>query len=106
MGRAKEYWMEQQEADAHEEKCEWIREFLEDDEVEEYTSEWYKAEEVYKESQIQMHLDWENLMYEREYEDYWTVEGKTTFQIFNEIIDSSQEIINVEVSNKSKKTYL
>jgi len=103
MGRAKEYWMEQQEAAAHEEKCEWIREFLQDDEVEEYSSEWHEAEEAYEESQSQMHLDWENLMYEREYEDYWTVEGKTTFQIFNEIIDSSQEIINVEISNKSKK---
>jgi hypothetical protein len=106
MGRAKEYWMEQQEEAAHEEKCEWIREFLEDDEVEEYTPEWHEAEEAYEEYKSQMHLDWENLMYEREYQDYWTVEGKTTFQIFNEIIDSSQEIINIEISNQSKRNLL
>ncbi len=103
MGRAKEYWMEQQEAAAHEEKLEWIKEYLENDEVEEYSSEWHEAEEAYEEHQSGMHLYWENLMHEKEYEDYWTVEGKTTFQIFNEIIESSQEIINIEISNKSKK---
>jgi len=103
MGLAKQRWMEQQEEEAHEEICEWIREYLNDDEVEEYSQEWFDAEETYREYQEQMHIDWEDSMYEKEYEDYWSVEGKTNFQIFNEIIDSSQEIISIEVSNQSKK---
>jgi len=103
MGLVKQYWMEQQEEQAYEEKCEWIREYLEDEEVNEHTQEWLDAEDVYNEYQSCIHIDWESLMYEKEYEDYWTVEGKTSFQIFNKIIKSSQEIINIEVSSQSKK---
>lgn len=103
MGLAKQRWMEEQEEEAYEEKCQWIRNYLQNDQADESTPEWSYAEYVY---QNQIDLDRESLMYEREYDDYWSVEGKTSFQIFNEIINNSQEIINIEVSDKSKKNLL
>jgi hypothetical protein len=103
MGRAKEYWMEQQETAAYEEKCEWIREHLGNDEAEEGAEGWYEAVEAYEEYLNQMHVDWESLRYENEYHDYWTVEGKTSFQIFNETIDHSKELMNIQVSDQAEK---
>ncbi|WP_416768824.1 hypothetical protein ACM66T_04940 [Sulfurimonas sp. ST-25] len=98
MGLAKQYWMELQEEQAYEEKCEWIREYLQDDDPDEYSKEWQEAEDAYEEYLNRLHIDFENQRYEEEY-DYWSVVGKTNFQIFTEIIDSSKEIIKIQIDN-------
>lgn len=103
MGMAKQQWMEQQEEEVYEAKCEWIRDYLEDDEADEGTHGWYEAEEAYEN---QGHIDWKSLMDEDEYQDYWSVEGKTSFQIFNEIISSTKEIINIPINSDQVKKNL
>lgn len=96
MGLTKRHWETQQEALEDEKKAEWIRNYLQDDEANELSDEWSDAEEAYSEALYLRYREWED---KEDYQDYWTVEGKTSFQIFNEIIVSSNEIINFNITN-------
>lgn len=98
--------MQRQEAEeAEKAKAEWIREQLGDPEADKYTHGWYQLEEAYEH-----HLYEEAFL--RDYygrtpsQDYWSVVGKSRFQIFNEIIESSREIISLPVKHKTYKNLL
>lgn len=100
MGLVKSLWMEQQEERAYEEKVEWIREKLDDYEADELTEGWDEAEEEYERYLHFKSSQWRDEEYEdylQSFHDNWTVEGKTSFQIFNEIIDNSQVIIALSI---------
>lgn len=102
MGLVKSLWMEQEEEHAYEAKVEWIRKKLEDDEADEFTEGWYEAEEEYERYLHFTCSQWRDEEYEdylQSFQDNWTVEGKTSFQIFNEIIDNSQVLIALTVDN-------
>lgn len=102
MGLVKSLWMEQQEEQAYEEKVEWIREKLGDDEADELSEGWDEAEEEYERYLYYQSSQWRDEEYEdylQYYRDTWTVEGKTSFQIFNEIIDNLQVIIGLPIDN-------
>ncbi len=98
--------MQMQEAEeAEEAKAEWIRERLDDPEADEYADGWYKLEEEY-----------EGYLYEQAFlqdyygtsysQDDWGVVGKSRFQIFNEVIESSREIISLPVGHTTYKNLL
>jgi hypothetical protein len=97
------YWsdkhIEMQEKAAQEEKEEWIREKLGDPDADEFTEGWYELEEEY--DQMKMYE------YDREeYEDYLSVFGKSAYDLFNEIIANSNELIEIKVLNKVQKNLL
>lgn len=97
MGQAKKAWMEQQEDEFWEERCEWIREQLDDEEADEYTDGWDELSEEF--DSMHEHGD----SYEQWYEDEWSVVGKTRFEIFNETIESARNIIEVKLPPSSYK---
>jgi len=102
MGLVKSYMMEQQEEHAYEEKLEWIREKLDNYEADELTDGWDEAEEEYERYLNFQSSQWRDEEYEdylQSFQDNWTVEGKTNFQIFNEIIGNSQVISALSVYN-------
>lgn len=87
------------EEDPHEKKVQWIREKLDNDDADQFTEGWYEVEkeyEAYLASQSQGTKGEEPLA---GYEDYWSVEGRSCFQIFNEAIYSSRKIIDLTVKN-------
>lgn len=100
MGQAKRAWMEQQEDEHWDEKCEWIREQLEDDEADEFSEGWDALAEEF------------NTMHENDnpddywYEEEWSVVGKSRFEIFDETIDAARKILNVTLPPSSKKNLL
>lgn len=93
MGLVKHYWMEQQE----EEKAEWIREQLNDPDADEYTEGWDELAATYDESCYEA---------EHDYEDDWSVEGKSYFEIFVENMHACKEILEVSLSHTSSKSLL
>lgn len=96
MGLAKQIWMEQQEEEYLEERATWIRERLGDPEADKKAKGWSRLEEEYE------------LLHSgsgRDYDD-WGVEGKSPLDIFKENIESSKEILNLPISNGSKKNLL
>lgn len=97
MGRAKELWMEQQEDDYQEAKTAWIQEQLDDYDADESTAGWDKLSDAYDELQPDKD-DW--------YEDDWGVYGKSRIQVFDEIIESSREILDVSLSDSSSRNLL
>ena len=97
MGRAKEALIEQQEDESWEEKCQWIREQLEDDEADECTAGWDGLSEEF--DLIYRYSD----SFEHWHEDEWSVIGKTRFEIFNETINASKSILNVTLPQSSYK---
>ncbi len=89
-------------AEAEEEKAEWIREQLGDPDADEDTEGWDEWAEQYD-----MELAEANFLYVMGYsQDDWHVSGKSRFQIFNETIESSREILSLPVSQKSRKNLL
>ena len=100
MGRAKEALIEQyQEEDSWEEKCEWIREKLENDEADQCTEGWDELSEEF--DSIYRYGD----SFEDWHEDEWSVVGKTRFEIFDETINASTSILNVTLPQSSYKIY-
>lgn len=100
MGQAKKAWMERQEEEYWEEKCEWICEQLEDDEADEFTEGWDELAEEFD----SMHEN--NNPDEYWYEDEWSVAGKSKFEIFDETIDATKYILSVTLPPSSDKHLL
>lgn len=99
MGYSSDRYIEMQEEAAREEKDEWIREKLGNPDADEFTSGWDDLEEEYE--KMKMHE-----MNRDEYEDYLSVFGKTPYELFNEIIENSNELLKVEVTVKAQKNLL
>lgn len=97
MGRAKDALIERQEEKSWEEKCQWIREQLEDDEADECTAGWDELSEEF--SLINSYGD----SFEDWHEDEWSVVGKTRFEIFDETIKASKSILDVTLPQSSYK---
>lgn len=95
MGLVKQFWMEQQEEAEYEEKINWMREYLGQEEIEEFSEEWYDAEEAYEQHIYQAYRDWEAEEY---LEDNWSVRGKTSFDIFTEIMENAKVLSNISIS--------
>lgn len=90
MGLAKQRWMEQQE----DERAEWIQERLSDPDADEFTEGWNELAEEY------------DSIREQDYEDDWSVLGKSRIEIFNENIEASSEILSVSLSDASFRNLL
>ena len=97
MGQAKNALIEQQEDESWEEKCEWIREQLENDEADEYTEGWDELSEEFNSIHNQ------NCSFEDWHEDEWSVVGKTRFEIFDETINASKSILDITLPQSSYK---
>lgn len=97
MGLAKRFWMEQQEQDYLDIKTEWIQERLGNPDADESTDGWDELDEEYN----ALHSSQEN-----DYEDDWSVLGKSRIEIFDENIQASSEIISVPLSGSSYKNLL
>jgi hypothetical protein len=103
------YWsdkhIEMQEIAEQEKKREWILGKLGDPEADEFTTGWYELEEEYDQMILS---DKDRLEYEEyeEYEDYLSVFGKSAYDLFNEIIANSNELLDVKLSNRVLKNLL
>lgn len=97
MGQAKKAWMEQLEDEFWEEKCEWIRERLDDNEADEYTEGWDELAEEF--DSLHEHDD----MFENWYEDEWSVAGKSRFEIFDETVNAARNILSITLPASSNK---
>lgn len=101
MGRMSELMIELQEEKAHEEMREWIIEKY--GEIEEGTSDWYQAQEAYEEAMMLSHVHY----VAQEYDDYYFnrsdnyfVKDKSRYEIFQESIDSSKVLNEIDNQNK------
>jgi hypothetical protein len=93
MGLAKQRWMEQQD----EERTEWIQEQLGDPDADEFTDGWDELAAEYDANHSSPDYD---------YEDDWSVLGKSRIEIFNENIEASSEILSISLSGASSKNLL
>lgn len=93
MGLAKQRWMEQQD----EERTEWIRAQLGDPDADEFTVGWNEFAEEYD-----ANYSWRKY----DYEDDWSVLGKSRLEIFNENIKASSEILSISLGSASSKNLL
>lgn len=100
MGIAKRLWMESLEDEYWEERAEWIREQLGDDEADEFTPGWDELSEEYDDRQARKE------MWEEAYYDDLAVFGKSPFELFDESVDAVREILKVNVSPTSSKNLL
>lgn len=96
MGRAKQAWMEQLEEEYLEEKAEWIRDQLGNVDANENTEGWDQLAEEY-DSFYQGHDT-------PDYDDDWSVEGKSRIEIFDENIQATREILTVSLCPSSSKS--
>jgi len=101
MGIGSNWAVEIAEENHREAKIEWIRNELGDSEADENTEGWDDVSEKF--DQIMAEQYYEENLYD---EDYWGVEGKSKLQIFNEILDSSTELLSLPVSTHVSKNIL
>ena len=98
MGLAKQMWIEQMEDEAWDKRAEWIRERLDDPEADEDTEGWDElSEEFDREHQFSD---------DDQYEDDWIVDGKSRFEIFDENIEATLEILNQSVKPRYEKNLI
>lgn len=95
MGLAKQRMMERMEDKFWEERVEWIREKLGDSEADEDTEGWGDLSDEFDGEHQFRNYD--------QYEDEWTVEGKSRLEIFDENIEASLEILNQSVDPRYEK---
>ncbi|MBM7422316.1 hypothetical protein [Spongiibacter marinus] len=92
--------MDQLEDEYQEARAEWIREQLNDDEADEFTEGWDDFSDEYDE------LYGNNDFREYDYDDDLIVSGKTPFELFEESIEATREILNSQVSRQSSTKLL
>jgi hypothetical protein len=100
MGRHKEEFLDQVEQEFYEKKSAWIREKIGNEEADECSVGWDNYSEEYDsihENEVRK-LD--------EFEDQWSVVGKTNFEIFLENIKAAREILKTPFDISTSKILL
>ncbi len=102
MGFSKQMYYDMQEDDVRERKETWIRDKLGNQNANEDTPGWYDSENEYERMKM---VEIFNKEYEK-YEDYLSVFGKSPYDLFSETIINSNELLDIQVSQKIQKNLL
>lgn len=94
MGIAKRLWMEQQEDEHREEREEWIREQLGDEDADESHPRWDELVAEFNSYTID----------HTEYDDDWNVPGKTRLELFDESLQAVVELLETPVSDLATRS--
>lgn len=97
MGLAKRMWMEQQEEEYAEERAQWIREQLGDEDADEDHPRWDELAEQYDQSDNRSEDYYD-------YADEWNVQGKTRLNLFDESMAAVTEMLGVNVSDQTRRS--